>query len=1287
MIPIYLLMLLLPVTTQQTTTDCAGNTVCQMQESCVRQTRYPTLFYGNPEVTCTNNVALGKSVCHIQMYLNNGTNVGMIPCYGTSCQVGQYSWYGVCTPCSFNNPGSYYCPGGFYRQLRCKSCAANEYEAGPCNATNDRVCMPCPTECPLGQFLTSCGCAQCGALPKYGYYNTDGNCTWACTNGLNRTGKSCSTCPVGKVNVRRVYAVGEHTTNREFWENLAKRLTVVDLDTKKMSVLYQTYSMFNVTNDLPCPPQPNFLTGLCHGLYHTPYVTVVNKTDGSLLFVVQITLNNWEIWKRDLTTGSMTFIMYFNGAMMNYDPTRDIYYMQTAFIYNNKLQLLMTQWGLLEVDMVLKKITPLKRFGLYCMGLSRFNGNSIIAITYDKIEYYHSGGSNMIYYPSDYSGAIYGGVHDLSRNVIYVSGYASRNWPGYAFVLKFNMTSWSFERLYQNTTMGGFVPMHLVGDWNKNILYCFGFEASTLLAPGYYFDFQIAIKYYKLMVLDLDDPTKKEISDTFPYNVIRTSDIMETCEDNAPTDGIVIPEIETNITEPDVCPPGVPTLPDIVYMLQRRPWNSSNYDSVFNVLTIVNPKTKSITERIAPFNMFGLENSQTYSYPQLPALPITVNKRHTKLYVLQRITDELLWVLDLITLQSEYIGMLPAKCEAPLFIEIENCLLCIGQVSYRYNITSKTYSLLSDVKFPSATAILISPDLSTVILAAEYNVIFLTYPDLFELKKFRLFGSLELDQTLFKLHANWRTNELYILNSMSIFKINWKTNVLLKLIRFTYVTFVLIDSFMIRNDFYLSLSNRRLSDYNLTSLPDLMWGGWNDVALDISNTSSFVPRCGCSGGEYLLDAVCTICPTGHRCVDSEKFACLQGTFSPVSASSTCQSCDMGNSSSYLITGCTSTSNAIWQPCRAPCGPGEYESVPCTNVSNRVCQVCRPGFFCPNGTREYQCTYCSGTVCANCVSGTYESVACTNTTDKVCLACTAGSFCVNNLRTTCTPTCTAGTYQTSTCTSTTNRICTPCPSYAYCADGLMRFNCSLCSPGWYESKLCDSVSNSICSVCPANSVCSNGKTAKTCSTCGTGKYMSAACTSIEDTKCSNCTNALQGYMYTGPGTTSINCPVSICRTCVVGQYEKSTCLDGVDTVCLACDAVPLNAIFVGIGTSSFNCPWECKPAHYLTDIGCSPCLTCSIGKYVSMECTMFTNRECAPCNNLPMNAVYVSNGTAPDNCMWLCNAGYEKSQTQCLKTTTTALPTTSIATTTPAITCSSSCISGIYEAVQSCTRVL
>ena len=333
-----------------------------------------------------------------------------------------------------------------------------------------------------------------------------------------------------------------------------------------------------------------------------------------------------------------------------------------------------------------------------------------------------------------------------------------------------------------------------------------------------------------------------------------------------------------------------------------------------------------------------------------------------------------------------------------------------------------------------------------------------------------------------------------------------------------------------------------------------------------------------------------------------------------------------------------------------CAIGFYISAPCTWSSDLArCTICPANFF---------CQYASESPVA-CPLG---SVSAPGSSSILSCACPAGTL---------------GEVSSATV------VCTACPANMFCTG-------AICSPT--QCGICANCSSTTSSACPAhtwsapsassisNCTCEAGAFALgaglACDFCGTGKYTSG----LGMTTCQNCT---KGKYQTGMGMQS----VAACQLCLSGTYNSMVGA----SVCTSCApgtytwqfsrpdgaTLPTECLYCPKGTFGVTpgeCP-SCDGGEYNTGVGVTVCETCPAGTYnddrfdssigsacdsclvgtYSLTIRAYAVSFCLPCGvgfycltvatapqpctGLPINAIWTTSGTLPDNCGFLCSPSY------------------------------------------------
>ena len=316
-----------------------------------------------------------------------------------------------------------------------------------------------------------------------------------------------------------------------------------------------------------------------------------------------------------------------------------------------------------------------------------------------------------------------------------------------------------------------------------------------------------------------------------------------------------------------------------------------------------------------------------------------------------------------------------------------------------------------------------------------------------------------------------------------------------------------------------------------------------------------------SSGFYAYPLSCELtlmCLPGSYCVNSINTVCPPGTYSSISAASSCTACSGGTSfqPSEGQTGCNTCSG---------CGAGQYRSVQCTPTANTVCSPCSS---CPAGSyvevacrSEYdtQCNPCTAgtsystsansgacTRCSTCAVGKIKTGPCTTTHDVVCRD-TLGSCCeqcrdgyfynsgdfleASNCPYFCGGgLCKAGSYaEIFTC-----KYCVSCVAGSYCVGDISTF----CPAGTYSPVN----SQSSCLACTEGTNYASGTGSRSCTAytvCQPGSWVSQAPTTTSDRQCTACIND-----KTSTTTNALTCDV-----CRAGYFRKQTAFGAMCAICV------------------------------------------------------------------------------------------------------------------------------------------
>ena len=141
-------------------------------------------------------------------------------------------------------------------------------------------------------------------------------------------------------------------------------------------------------------------------------------------------------------------------------------------------------------------------------------------------------------------------------------------------------------------------------------------------------------------------------------------------------------------------------------------------------------------------------------------------------------------------------------------------------------------------------------------------------------------------------------------------------------------------------------------------------------------------------------------------------------------------------------------------------------------------------------------------------------------------------------------------------------------------------------------------------------------------CSTGQYKEN-CVGVNSLGyCANCSNAPDGYYYSGQGSPNGNdCPYTACESCGVGEY-RSGCAGTSPGSCELCTTSVTGYYYTGDGGLTDNCPIAaCSNApsgstnltYFYTDDGTNPdCVTSEACDYATSECSFEVCEEYTEC---------------------------------------------------------------------------
>jgi len=404
----------------------------------------------------------------------------------------------------------------------------------------------------------------------------------------------------------------------------------------------------------------------------------------------------------------------------------------------------------------------------------------------------------------------------------------------------------------------------------------------------------------------------------------------------------------------------------------------------------------------------------------------------------------------------------------------------------------------------------------------------------------------------------------------------------------------------------------------------------------------------CGKGRYTDSGICTGCPAGKYLSDegtnknyhdseADCQNCGKGRYASGEGNHECSECGKGRYTS--MTSATVSTDCL------DCQAGKYSS----EMTASVCVACEAGKFTDSAQRS-ECLNCTAgkfayyaesiprpgvgpvwggdktgaTRCDSCVAGKITQ----NPGQTECTKCPKGTFQGDSGQTTC-GSCDAGKYSFEGMTEcyhceagkksgVGSATCDECatgyvserssPECDYCGPG-KRANsetnkCDLCPSNYYSLGGVDG-----CTFCPAGSEAGSSS----CSPCPPGKFknidLSSSVTDGTNERCQECPKGKYAAFgddscsdCSGNGEYSDNVAQATCKTapsghkpngdrtdfvkCPAGRFS----LGGTDT-CTVC----------GVGKRSIE-----------GAAGCSPCISCAIGRYLVAECTTEIETECADC---------------------------------------------------------------------------
>ena len=303
----------------------------------------------------------------------------------------------------------------------------------------------------------------------------------------------------------------------------------------------------------------------------------------------------------------------------------------------------------------------------------------------------------------------------------------------------------------------------------------------------------------------------------------------------------------------------------------------------------------------------------------------------------------------------------------------------------------------------------------------------------------------------------------------------------------------------------------------------------------------------CPHGYEEQNSVCVECPIGKyettvNDPDSGQKAakcviCEEGTYQDTTASTSCNDCNVGQTSNTSGTACIdcpsgqynrvdidATISHTCQPCQNNglyidnnlcnlCPAGTYNSVPTSSVTcdssceagtaragNSVsgCVACGDGFY----TATQGQSICLERTVEDCVAGKYINP--NPMSASRCQNCAQGQYSTSVNASGCTF-CSAGSW--INVSGSLNISCSPCDPGKYDDDTNAQTACTPCPAGFYDNSNTDD--NVSCTECPENTFSNHNNTSgaiRECNVwddCGAGRYVSTSGTSTTNRICGDC----------------------------------------------------------------------------------------------------------------------------------------------------------------------------------------
>lgn len=383
-------------------------------------------------------------------------------------------------------------------------------------------------------------------------------------------------------------------------------------------------------------------------------------------------------------------------------------------------------------------------------------------------------------------------------------------------------------------------------------------------------------------------------------------------------------------------------------------------------------------------------------------------------------------------------------------------------------------------------------------------------------------------------------------------------------------------------------------------------------------------------------------------------------------------------------------------CEEDCPSGQYRQG-CGGTSEGTCVACRNildgYYFNSNGRLRDECQTVECSV--DCPIGQYnDECEFTTSDDTNCVDCTPtpGYYFIENggLTDSCTAAlcnldCPRGQYL-SGCEGTNPGECTNCTrlpdGHFFTTNGLLLDNCEYrpcfvdCPVGQYNIG-CNGTNPGVCTNCTAPPAgyyfLSNGGQHDACeyesctvtTTCPVGQFNYGCDQTTTPGECRNCTNAPDGYYYSGNAGVTDSCEVTECTLeCSVGQYNAGCSGTTDPTQCAECDKPDDGFFFTSAGDyrsdscSTAACVADCPRGQFKGSCDGLPgveidsvssfvrtCMTGLVTNVVSLI-QVLVGGICTNCSLPPIGYYLSGAGTYYDNCPSVlcegCDVGFYRS---------------------------------------------